>query len=252
VTVTLYSLSLSHPSQAARLMLELKGIDHEVNDLLPGFHPPLLRLAGFRGDTVPALRVDGRRVQGSLAISRELDRLRPEPPLFPSDPERRQAVEEAEAWGERYLQPVPRRIFRWAVSRNKHLRVWMARDVVGMPAPGVMAALNAPIARHFARKAHASDEQVCADIAHLPVMLDHVDELISDGTVGDEQPNAADFQIGTAVRVLLAFDDLAPLFDGRPAAELAGRILPAYPGPIPRVLPPEWLATAGISGAVKV
>ena len=30
---TLYSLELSHPSQAARLMLERKGIDHEVKDL---------------------------------------------------------------------------------------------------------------------------------------------------------------------------------------------------------------------------
>jgi glutathione S-transferase len=240
----LYSLALSHPSQAARLMLELKGIEHDVADLMPGFHPSQLRLAGFRRGTVPALRIDGRRIQGSLAISRALDAMRPEPPLFPVDAERHRAVEEAEAWGEQDLQPVPRRIFRWCVTHDRELRRWMARGM-GMPAPNLMAALNQPIARYFARKAHASSEQVQADIAGLPAMLDRVDALIAQGTIGGERLNAADFQIGTTVRVFLSFEDLAPLVEGRPAAELATRVLPRYAGKVPRVLPPEWLARAG-------
>ena len=82
----LYSLSLSHPSHAARLMLERKRIAYELVDELPGFHPLQLRLAGFRGGTVPALRIDGRRVQGSRRISRALDELRPDPPLFRPTP----------------------------------------------------------------------------------------------------------------------------------------------------------------------
>ena len=49
----LYSLDLSHPSQAARLMLERKGIEHEIKELFPGGHPAQLRLAGFRRGTVP-------------------------------------------------------------------------------------------------------------------------------------------------------------------------------------------------------
>ena len=48
----LYSLVLSHPSQAARLILERKGIAHEIKDLFPGGHPVQLRLAGFRWGTV--------------------------------------------------------------------------------------------------------------------------------------------------------------------------------------------------------
>jgi glutathione S-transferase len=244
----LYALALSHPSQAARLMLERKGIDHEVKNLLPGFHPPQLRLAGFRGDTVPALRIDGRRLQNSLAISRELDELRPDPPLFPADPDRRSAVEEAEAWGERDFQPVPRRIFRWCVSNNAALRRWMAKSI-GMPLPGVTGAMNAPIARHFARKAGATDKRVRADIAELPAHFDHVDSLIATGTIGGEQPNAADFQIATTARVFLAFEDLAPLLEGRPVADLAMRILPTYPGAIPRVLPSEWLSGVGMAEA---
>ena len=133
----LYSLSLSHPSQAARLMLEHKGIEHEVDDLLPGMHPVQLRLAGFRGGTVPALRINGRKVQGSLQISHALEEVKAEPHLYPSDPERRRAVEEAEAWGERELQPVPRRIFRWAVVHRANLRRWLALDAVSDSAPKV-------------------------------------------------------------------------------------------------------------------
>ena len=239
----LYGLTLSHPSNAALLMLERKGIEHEVKSLFPGAHPAQLRLAGFRGGTVPGLKIDGRRVQGSLNISRALDELQAEPCLFPSDPDQRRAVEEAEAWGEGELQPVPRRMFRWGASRRQSMRVWMVRDM-GMPAPDLMARAQKPLAHAFARMAEVSDERVRADIAALPALLDHVDGLIAAGVIGGAEPNAADFQIGTTVRVFLAFDDIRPLVEGRPAGELAMGLLPRYPGPIPPFLPPEWLAAA--------
>jgi glutathione S-transferase len=245
MSAKLYALELSHPSQAARLMLERKGIDHEVKNLMPGFHPPMLRLAGFRGDTVPALEIDGQRLQSSVAISRALDEIRPDPPLFPADPERRRAVQEAEAWGERVFQPVPRRIFRWCVTNSADLRRELAR-AIGMPLPNLAAALNVPIARHFARKAGAGDEQVRTDIENLPSMFDHVDGLIEAGTIGGTEPNAADFQIGTTARVFLSFEDLAPLLEGRPTKEFALRILPGYAGRTPAVLPPEWLAVVRV------
>jgi glutathione S-transferase len=42
-----------------------------------------IRLAGFNGGTVPALRSVGRRALGTVAISRLLEEIRPQPPLFP-------------------------------------------------------------------------------------------------------------------------------------------------------------------------
>ena len=182
VPAKLYSMSLSHPSQAARLMLERKGIDHRVVDLLPGFHPLQVHAAGFRGGTVPALKLDGRRIQGSLRISRALEQARPDPPLFPAG--RRAAVEDAEVWGERELQPVPRRLFRWAALHDAALRRWLAGEVLRLPAPGLAAAGYGPVARLFARMAGASDTQVQADLAELPGKLDRVDELIAAGTIG--------------------------------------------------------------------
>ena len=239
MTVKLYSLALSHPGHAARLMLERKRIAHEVVDLLPGVHPALVRLRGFRGGTVPALRIDGRRVQGSLEISRFLDEFQPEPRLLTSP-----AVEEAERWGEEVLQAIPRRAFRWGAVRDMDLRKWIARDA-GLPAPAVLARFNGPIARALARVSEASDANVRADLAALPGLLDRVDELIAEGTIGGDEPNAADFQIATTVRVFLSVTDLRTYAEGRPCAELAMRLLPDYPGPIPSYLPPDWLPPTG-------
>jgi glutathione S-transferase len=236
VKAKLYSLTLSHPSRAAQLMLELKGIDHVVVELLPGTHPVRLRAAGFPAGTVPALTLDGERVQGSLRISRFIEELVPEPTLF-GDRE----VEQAEIWGEEVLQPIPRRVFRWGTARSPELRRWVA-ELSEIPAPGVAAFLNAPVARHFARLSEASDERVRADLAALPAILDRVDGLVAAGTIGGAV-NAADCQIASTVRVLLAYEDLEPMLQHRPSAELAMRLFASYPGPIPLRLPPAWLPT---------
>lgn len=79
---------------AARLMLERKDIPYGRGDLLPVISKGVLRAAGFAGTTVPALRLDGERIQGSREIARVLERMRPTPALLPSDPERRRAVED--------------------------------------------------------------------------------------------------------------------------------------------------------------
>ncbi|HKP90716.1 MAG TPA: glutathione S-transferase N-terminal domain-containing protein [Thermoleophilaceae bacterium] len=218
--VTLYWFELSNPGQAVRLMLERKGVPYETKDLLPGLHRLQVRLAGFPGATVPALKIDGRRVQGSLRISRALEELRPEPPLLPSA-----SVEEAEAWGEAVLQPVTGRVFHWALARDPELREWLARES-GVPAARALARVTGPVARRFDRS--ATDEAIGRDLAELPGMLDHVDDLIASGTIGTDEPNAADFQIATTVREVMSYAGLRDFVSGRPAAELAMRILPEW------------------------
>ena len=47
MSATLYAVYTSHPSHAARLMLEHKGIDHEVVNLVPGTHAAAVRAHGF-------------------------------------------------------------------------------------------------------------------------------------------------------------------------------------------------------------
>jgi glutathione S-transferase len=221
-------------------MLAHKGIEYDLVNLPVGSQPVALRLAGFRGRTVPAMKIDGRRIQGSLEISRALEELQPDPPLFPAD--RRAAVEEAEAWGERELQPLPRRFFRWGVAHRPHVASFLAKES-GLPAPGVVGRLTMPAGRYFAYLSRANDESMREGIARLPELLDHVDALIADGTIGREgEPNAADFQIASSIAVLLGFGDLRGAVEGRPGAELAARLFPKPAADMPAFLPEEWLA----------
>lgn len=235
----LYGMSISHPANAARLMLEQKGIPYELVRISPGAQAVRIRLARFSGGTVPALVIDGRRALGSRAISRLLDELQPDPPLFPRDPDRRRAVEEAEAWGEDVLQPIPRRALRWALRHDPDSRLKFAR-IMRSPMPELAARAIFPVAAFYARRENAgSTDQIRADWKALPGHLDHVDELLAQGVLGEEQPNAADFQIGTTLRVMLACEDYESLITGRPAEHLARRIWPEYRYSVPRLLPAE-------------
>jgi glutathione S-transferase len=239
---TLYVIPGSHPSMTARLMLERKGITYRRVDLMPVISKAALRALGFPGNTVPALKLDGRRVQGSREIARELDRVVPEPSLFPEDPTRRAAVEEAERFGDEELQAPARRILWWSLRRNRSpLRSFAAGARLGIPI-GIAVKTGAPVVAASARLNEATDDNVRADLANLPGMLDRIDAWIGDGTLGGAEPNAADLQIATSVRLLMTLDDLRPILAARPAGELATRLVPSFPGQVPPVLPAEWLA----------
>ena len=79
MAVKLYVIPGSHPSKAAELMLEHKGIPFKRVDLVTAVHRPALKLLGFPGKTVPAMKADGRKFQGTREISRALDELKPDP-----------------------------------------------------------------------------------------------------------------------------------------------------------------------------
>jgi glutathione S-transferase len=234
VSPRLYSIALSHPSRAAAAMLAHAGIAHRTVKLPAGPHPLLVRAAGFPGWTVPALELEnGRRLQGTLAISRALDELSPERPLFPRNGAARRAVEDAESWGQSVFQEVPRRIVRWALLQDHALRAWFAADLLHWPAPGLMASLGRPMVAALARQASAEEAAVRDDIRRLPEHLGHVDGLLDAGTIGGAEPNAADFQILSGVRVLLEFTDLVDRVERHRCAASARRLFPDWDGPIP-------------------
>lgn len=237
----LYVIPASHPAIAAQLMLAYKGIAYKRTDLLPVISKGVLRMVGFPGNTVPALKIDGDKVQGSRQIARELERLRPEPPLFPADPKKRAAVEEAERFGDEELQHPIRQLLWWSIKRNREpLRGYSEGAKIGMPI-GLAMKTAAPIVALAARFNEASDENARKALEALPAMLDKVDSLIERGVLGGEQPNAADFQIAPSLGLAMTLDDLRPAIESRPAGALARRLVPNYPGKMPPVLPPEWL-----------
>jgi glutathione S-transferase len=195
------------------------------------------RIYGPGRRTVPGLLVDGEPVHGSRAILARLEELAPEPPLFPAPIADR--VREAEAWGDRELQDLGRRL-PWAAL---HFRPEYMGTFGGA---GVLDPAGTDFAMRFLRAAwkyHGiTAERVAADLAGLPAKLDHVDALAADGIVGGEQPTAADLQIGATLRVLLTLGDVRPLLEGRPAEAVALRWFPDYPGDVPAgAYPAGWI-----------
>jgi glutathione S-transferase len=241
VQARLFVIPASHPSITAELMLDHKGIAYRRTDLLPVISKGVLRGLGFPRKTVPAIKIEGRRVQGSREIARELERLRPDPTLFPTDPEKRAAVEEAERFGDEELQHPIRQILWWAIKRDKApLRSYSESAKLGVPLSLAMKTA-APVVALSARFNEADDEHVRRDLTELPALLQRVDDWIAAGVLNGEQLNAADFQIAPSLGLAMTIDDLRPLIESRPAGELAKRVVPDYPGKTPPILPPAWL-----------
>jgi len=240
VRATLFVIPGSHPAMAARLMLERKGIDYRRIDLVPVISKGILRVAGFPGVTVPAMRLDGARIQGTGAIARALDRAAPEPPLLPEDPERRREVEAAERWADETLQPLARRLIWNILARDpRGRRSYLEGARLGLPV--ALAAKTAPPLVYLSKRFNeADDDRVRRDLEALPALLDRVDELLASGVIGGDDLNVADFQIATSLRLLMTLDDARPAFAGRPCGDYALSLVPEYPGYAPAALPDEW------------
>jgi len=212
--------------------MELKDIPYRTVELPPPMHAPIQRVL-FGERTVPGLRLKGEKISGSRRILRRLEELRPEPPLFPSDPAERARMEEAEAWGDETFQPIARRLLWHAMRRNPGAMVSYSEHAK-VPLPAPMIRMSAPlIARGAGRLNDVSDEAVRADFDALPGYLDRIDGWIEAGVMGGEAPNAADLQIATTLRLLMTLEDLRPLIEDRPAGRLALRLFPQADGRMP-------------------
>ena len=244
VSIRLLAVPGSHACAVAEAMLRAKAVPYQRIDLLPALSRGWLRITGFDGVTVPALRIDGTRVQGTRAIARALDERWPEPPLFPLDPAARAMAEEIEAWGEGPLQVVSRRIILWALVHSREgVRAALHGAHLQFRIPTAAATLMAsPILRLDALLQGAHPAAVRVDLAALPGMLDRADNWIAAGALGTSPPTAADYQLAGSIRMLLTIHDLADMLTHRPIAGLARDLIPDFAGEIPAgVIPHDWL-----------
>jgi glutathione S-transferase len=233
----LYAIPASNAVMTAQLGLERKQIPFRRIDQLPVLHRLTMRLRGFEGSSVPGLVIDGRKVHGSTAILRALDDIRPEPRLFPQDPARRAAVEEALAWGEEVYQRTLRNLLPYSMLRRPDALASLLEDSLAIVPPPVMVRVAKPAIFVNSLIFSSNDEMVRTRLTELPGMLDHVDELIERGVLNADEPNAADLMIAPNTRAFLWFEDLRPMLEGRPAVEHALRVVPRFPGEVPPVLP---------------
>ena len=215
----------SHAARTGILMLEHKGIEYELRAIPTGTQR-LLRLL-FPGGTVPALVMNGRKVQTNRAIARFLDEVQPDPPLLPRDPARRAAVEEAERWADEVFQMEARRLtlagaLDWpgklaGCGDNGRLGplLWKTRRArrIGVRLPILAFRVSRDAERRL--------------LERLPGGLDRIDAWIEDGVLAGQELNAADYAIATSVALLTYRTDLAAAIEARPAGALAERVLPA-------------------------
>ena len=111
MTVILWHIELSHYSEKVRWALDYKDIPHERRVPMPGLHgvraAVLTRGAQRR---LPVLDLNGRRLWDSTAIIAALEEDRPEPPLYPDDPQERAEALAHEDWFDEHLGPDMRRL----------------------------------------------------------------------------------------------------------------------------------------------
>ncbi len=230
------------------LMLDHKQVPYRRVEFITLTHPVAARLHGFTGGgetrranghrtpglllgdhlgTVPGLDADGERISTNRQIARFLDDRHPEPPLFPDDPRERRAVEEAEDWANETLQMAARRILLAAFVRDPG---GMSR-VTGEGRLGfllyrqerVRRIVSPLIGRQIFATRPDSDPQVLADLDRI---LDRVDSWITEGVLGGQKPNAADFMVAPSLALILYRPDVRSRFEGRPALGLVDRLLP--------------------------
>jgi glutathione S-transferase len=230
----------SNACKTATLMLAHKRLDYEPVRIPPGAHAAYLKARGFPRMTAPAMTVDGRKVQGSREIARALEEIEQRWPLFPADPAKRTAVEEAERWGEDF-QNAARRVFYCAMRRDPRGFNTVMGGQFSRPVEAGVRLATRGIIRAASFKHGAVDERGRADLERLPAFLDRIDGWLEEGLLGGDELNAADFQIAPSVRAMLLSEDLAPFAAERPAGAWALRVVPDYAGHVRAVLPPAWL-----------
>ena len=248
--IKFYGFTGSNSVYTGRLLLEHKGVEFQFVKLPPAAHALILLARGFPTTGAPALKIDGRKVQGTRWIARVLDELYPDKPLFPADPDARRAVQNAERWGEE-LQNAVRRVFYCAGRRDKAAFM----SVIGSGRGPVKRAgirLFAPVIMRLASGVHrATDDAAREDVELLPERLDQIDTWIAEGLLNGPELNAADFQIAVNVSALMLSDDFRPYIEGRPAAALARRVAPDYVGHLGPIVPAEWMAPLRASASAS-
>jgi glutathione S-transferase len=237
-TITLHAVPPSHPCMTVAAALEYKGLDFERVDLpMTERLEQMEEIYGEGNSTVPGALIEGEPVHGSRAILARLEQLQPQPSLYPS-----QEVREAERWGDQELQALGR-CLPWGAMYFRPESMGTFGGGEPLDGPGTDFAIK--FVRATWRYHQITATRLHDDLAGLPAKLAHIEQLAERGVIGGEQPNAADFQIGATIRVLLPLGDLAPLLEGTAAQRIALRLFPSYPGGVPAgAYPVGWVPAA--------
>jgi glutathione S-transferase len=240
--LVLHAVPFSHPVLAVSAALDRFGHEYETVELVSGKHgEEIERIYGEGRRTVPALLVDDEPVHGTATIFARLDELHPDAGLYPEAAA--DAIREAEGGVAEDLQMSARVLIFGAL----HFRPESMGTFAGagqLDPAGVDFAIKTM--RATWRYLEITAERVHATLQELPAQLDAVDALVEAGAAGGEAPTAADFQLGSSLRLLAQVGDVQPLVDERPATAIATAWFDRGSGDVPAgAFPPGWAPAAG-------
>jgi glutathione S-transferase len=221
MTATLYGIPGSHAVRTGELMLEHKDIDFRRVNFPPGPHRLLVRVIGFKGDRVPAVKFeDGRRAQGTRELPRVLDELVPGPRLVPDDPR----ALEAERWADDVLQQWARRMVASAGAKDPDALA--GRGAAGRLGP-LLTRRERPrrtVARAVLKAFRVTKAQQEEDRARTGQILDQVDAWIADGVLNGDELRSPDLAIASSLALVEYVVALQPELRRRPLMELVERV----------------------------
>ena len=236
--LVLHSVPFSHPVLAVSVALDRLGREYETVELVSGKHGDEIEAIygeGYR--TVPGLLVDGEPVHGTATIFARLDELHPDAGLYPEAAA--EAIRTAEAGIAEDLQ-TSARVLAFGALHFRPESMGTFAGVAQLDPPGVDFAIKTM--RATWRYLEITAERVHAMLQELPGQLDAVDALVEAGAAGGEVPTAADFQLGSSLRLLAQIGDVRPLIEGRPAATVATAWFDRGSGDVPAgAFPPGWV-----------
>lgn len=217
----LYHFCISHFNEKVRWALDRKRWPHRRTALTPGFHLPRVRWMTGQEKT-PVLELEGRFLYDSTHIIAELERLRPDPPLYPADPEERAKALAIEDHFDEEVAPDVRRLFWETYLPHPGLCARMATDGSRSVQRLLWRCMRPFMFPIFSRKLGLDRASLEQAHARLPGHFDHLESLI--GPSG--------YLVGDAFSVA----DLT-------AASIMTAILrpPEFPYPLPEPWPPELI-----------
>lgn len=244
--LTFHAIPYSHPCLAVHAALARHGFEYETVDLQSGPHADEIeRIYGEGRRTVPAILIDEEPVHGTSAIFARLDELAEGAALYPGPHAER--VREIEAGLAEDLQ-ASARVLVWGALHFRPEALGTFAGAGQLDPAGTDFAIK--MMRGAWRYLDITAQKVADQLEKLPGQLEAVDELLAEGVVGGEEPNAADFQLGSSVHMLLKIGDVRELIESHPAARLATDWFEPTGGEVPAgAYPPGWAPTPAAAQA---
>jgi len=162
VGVVLWHIELSHYNEKARWALDFKRLPYELRTPMPGLHGlTAARLTRGAQRRLPVMRLDGRNIGDSTAIIAALERHRPDPPLYPSDPDERARALELEEHFDETLGPALR-CFTWHHTLPDRDATAAALFTAPSPVRERLLRAAAPVAVALVRRDYGIDDETAA------------------------------------------------------------------------------------------